>query len=138
MIKYTLKCAEGHDFESWFDGAEAYEKLETAGLLSCAVCGNSEVSRALSAPQVSTARSKEGPLSKPMSTAEQAMAELRKHVEENTDDVGKDFAKEARKIADGDAPERAIRGEAKLEEAKALVEDGIPVAPLPWARKQQN
>ena len=138
MIKYSLKCSDGHEFESWFDGADAYNKLESAGLLSCAVCGGSDVSRALSAPRVSTARSKEGPLSQPMSTAEQAMAELRKHVEENTDDVGKEFAKEARKIADGEAPDRAIRGEAKLDEAKSLIEDGIPVAPLPWSRKQQN
>ncbi|MEM7243430.1 MAG: DUF1178 family protein, partial [Pseudomonadota bacterium] len=91
-----------------------------------------------SAPQVSPARSKAGPLSAPASPAEQAMAELRKHVEANTDDVGTNFATEARKIADGDAPDRAIRGEAKLDEAKALIEDGIPVAPLPWSKKARN
>lgn len=138
MIKYSLKCDKDHVFDSWFDGAEAYEKLEKAGLLCCAVCGSSNVTRRLSAPQVSPARSKAGPLSAPASPAEQAMAELRKHVEANTDDVGTNFATEARKIADGDAPDRAIRGEAKLDEAKALIEDGIPVAPLPWSKKARN
>ena len=137
MIKYSLKCSNGHIFESWFDGAGAYEKLEKANMLSCAVCGCEKVSRRLSAPQVSTAR-KKGPLSAPASAAEQAMLELRKHVEENTVDVGSEFASEARKIADGDAPDRAIRGEAKLDEAKALIEDGIPVAPLPWGKKSRN
>ena len=68
----------------------------------------------------------------------QMFANDRKHVEENTVDVGTEFATEARKIADGDAPDRAIRGEAKLEEAKALIEDGIPVAPLPWGKKARN
>jgi len=138
MIKYSLKCDQGHAFDSWFDGHEAYEKLESSGLLSCAVCGSSHVVRSLSAPQVSPARSKIGPLSAPASAAEQAMVELRKHVEENTVDVGKEFASEARKIADGEAPDRAIRGEARLDEAKALIEDGIPVAPLPWSKKARN
>ena len=71
-------------------------------------------------------------MSQPASPAEQALKELRNHVEANSDYVGKDFASEARAMHVGDAPERPIYGEARVEEAKALIEDGVPVAPLPF------
>ncbi len=74
-----------------------------------------------------------GPLGAPASAAEQALKELRTQVEANSDYVGKDFASEARAMHDGEAPERAIYGEAKVEEAKALIEDGVPVTPLPFS-----
>jgi hypothetical protein len=77
-----------------------------------------------------------GILSAPASPAEQALAEMRKIIEENSEDVGDKFATEARKIHDGDSPERSIIGKAKPEEAKALIDEGIPVAPLPWGRKK--
>lgn len=141
MIKYTLKCTEGHSFESWFQNAAAFDKLMDGGLVTCAVCGALGVEKAIMAPQVQSARSKSkaaGPLSAPSSPAEQALAEMRRHVEENSENVGKRFAQEARAIHDGDAPERAIYGEAKIEDAKALIDDGIPVAPLPWGNKARN
>lgn len=65
------------------------------------------------------------------------IAEMRKHVEQNSDYVGSDFAAEARKMHEGDAEARSIYGEAKLDEAKALIEDGVPVVPLPFAPKQK-
>lgn len=83
-------------------------------------------------PRVASARD-ERPLSGPASTAEQALAELRKQIEAHTEDVGKNFAAEARKIHEGDAPLRPIMGEAKWQDARALIEDGIQIAPLPWA-----
>lgn len=139
MIKYSLKCEQDHHFESWFQNAEAFEKLLKNGMVTCSVCGALGVEKAIMAPQVQSARKKSaGPLSAPASPAEQAMAELRKQVEENSENVGNNFAKEARAIHEGEAPERSIYGEAKLEEAKALFEEGIPVAPLPWGRKRTN
>ena len=88
------------------------------------------------APQVSTARKKTaregGPLTTPASPAEQALAKLKAHVEANSDYVGMEFASEARAIHEGDAPERSIYGEAKPDEARKLIEDGVPVAPLPF------
>jgi hypothetical protein len=153
MINYTLKCANDHRFDSWFQSAEAFDKLKSAGMVSCAVCGDTSVDKAMMAPRVRPARSAAaprqetsptaaetatpptpapGPLSAPASPAEQALKELRDHVQANSDYVGKDFASEARAMHDGDAPERAIYGEAKPEEAKALIEDGVPVAPLPF------
>ena len=79
-----------------------------------------------------------GPLTAPASPAEQALSELRQKIEASSENVGSDFAREARAIHDGDAPLRPIIGEAKPEEAKSLIEDGIPVAPLPWTSRKTN
>lgn len=148
MIKYTLKCTDDHRFDSWFQSAGAFEKLLASGMITCAVCGAPGVEKAIMAPQVRTARKvapsddpvmeKTGPLSEPASPAEQALGEIRRMVEATSEDVGDDFAREARAIHDGDAPERPIYGQARIEDAKALAEDGIPVAPLPWGNKRGN
>ncbi|MHC0053285.1 DUF1178 family protein [Actibacterium sp. D379-3] len=139
MIRYAMNCKQGHRFESWFQSAEAFEKLQAAGMVACAVCGGSEVEKGLMAPRIGAATAAtasdaapERPLSAPASPAEQALTELKRKIEANSDYVGRDFAKEARRIHDGDAPARAIYGEAKLDEARKLIEDGVPVAPLPF------
>ena len=141
MISYTLKCEHDHTFDSWFQSAEAFDKLLAAGMVTCSVCGTLGVEKAIMSPRVRPARNAAKPtagaLSAPASPAEQALAEMRKMVEENSENVGDNFADEARKIHDGDAPERSIIGQAKPEEAKALVEDGIPIAPLPWGNKKR-
>ncbi len=140
MIRYTLRCGNNHGFESWFGSAEAFETLRAAGHVGCPECGSVEVEKALMAPSVTPARrkaapQKEGALSTPRDPREAALAELRRQVEKNSEYVGMNFAAEARKIHDGDAPERSIYGEAKVEEARKLLEDGIPVAPLPFTPK---
>ena len=137
MIRYTLTCDQDHQFESWFQSSKAFDALAKAGHLSCVVCGSATVSLALMAPSVSAKGSK-ADLSAPMSDAEKSLAKLRKDVEHNSDYVGKSFAEEARKMHDGDAPERAIWGEAKLDDAKKLVEDGVPVMPLPFVPKRKT
>lgn len=139
MIQFTLKCPEGHRFDSWFKSAEAYETLKAAGHVSCAVCGSGEIEKAMMAPRVRPSRKsaakgeeKAGALSQPASPAEQALAKLKAHVEANSDYVGLEFASEARAMHSGDVPERAIHGEAKPEEARKLIEEGVPVTPLPF------
>ncbi|WP_270728365.1 DUF1178 family protein [Shimia sp. Alg240-R146] len=147
MINYTLKCANDHRFDSWFQSADAFDKLKAAGMVTCAICGDSHVEKAMMSPRVrpartaATAKSSQEPapaepaaasLSQPATEAEVALKKLRKQVEDNSDYVGKDFAAEARAMHEGTTPGRAIYGEAKLEDAKALVEDGVPVAPLPF------
>ncbi|MDH2327524.1 DUF1178 family protein [Cereibacter sp. SYSU M97828] len=126
MIRYSLKCANGHAFESWFASGEAFERLHGAKHVICPECGDTQVKKALMAPAVRQA------LSEPATDREKALAELRAKVEANSEYVGTDFATEARRIHDGDAPGRSIYGEARPEDAKALIEDGIPVAPLPF------
>jgi len=144
MIQYALKCAQAHEFDSWFQSAAAFDKLAGAGMVACAICGSTKVEKAIMTPRVQAARKAAtkpplpdapkapGPLSQPASAAEQAVTDLRKKIEENSDYVGVGFAQEARAMHDGDAPERSIYGEAKPEEAKQLIEDGIPVLPLPF------
>lgn len=146
MIRYTLRCGKGHGFDSWFQSAEAYESLRASGHVACAVCGDTSVEKAVMAPQVRPARNAAvraepavpGPLSGPKSAAEQAFAELRAKIEAETEDVGNRFANEARAIHHGEAPERAIRGQARHDEARSLIDEGIAVAPLPFGPRKTN
>lgn len=137
MIRYALTCDNDHHFESWFQSSDAFEKLAKAGHLSCTRCGSNDVTRALMAPSV-PAKANAKDLTTPNDDAETALSRLRKEVEENSDYVGPSFAQEARKMHDGEAPERAIYGEAKIDEAKKLIEDGVPVAPLPFMPKRKT
>lgn len=143
MIRYALKCPDGHGFESWFQSASAYDALATAGHVSCPVCGSSKVEKTLMAPAVQATRETPAEparpaLAAPSNPVEEALAALRRQVEENSEYVGMNFASEARRIHAGNAPERAIHGEARPDEARKLIEDGVPVAPLPFmpARKR--
>ncbi|MEP3334252.1 DUF1178 family protein [Sedimentitalea sp.] len=140
MIQYALKCAEGHSFDSWFQSASAFDKLMQSGMISCAVCGGTDVEKAIMAPSVRNARNDKDAraLSTPANPAEQALAELRKKIEKNSDYVGMNFAAEARAMHEGTAPERSIYGEAKADEARKLVEDGVPVAPLPFTPNRKT
>ncbi len=145
MIRYTLKCARDHRFESWFQSVEAFDTLRGQNLLSCPDCGSAEVEKTIMAPRVRPARKatsepeKQLPaLSEAADPREQAIAEIRRQIEENSDYVGLNFANEARAIHDGDAPARTIHGEAKPEDAKKLLEDGVPVAPLPFVPRSKT
>lgn len=139
MIRFTLSCDNDHRFDSWFASAAAFDTLDRAGMLACAVCGSAKVHKALMAPAVTTDRPDARPLSAPASPAEQALADLRRKVEEGSEYVGLSFAAEARAMHDGDTPERAIWGEARADEARRLIEDGVPVAALPFGpRKRTN
>ena len=142
MILYALTCSNDHSFESWFQSAEAFDRLAGAAHVACTICGSTEVAKPLMAPAVRSGRKTlmppaDKPLTAPRNPVEAAFAEMRRKVEQNSDYVGLNFATEARAIHDGTAPERSIYGEARLEEAKKLIEDGVPVAPLPFmpARK---
>jgi len=158
MIKYRLSCDKGHSFESWFSSSGDYDRLEKAGHLGCAVCGSDAVRKALMTPSVSTDRPATrggaatggaadapqaeacppSPLSQPLSPAEQAMRALREKVETMSEDVGTRFAHEARAMHAGETAERPIRGQARPAEARALIEEGVPIVPLPWKTGPRN
>ncbi|MCG3267947.1 DUF1178 family protein [Yoonia sp. I 8.24] len=134
MIRFHLKCDQGHAFESWFQSGEAFDKLSRTGLITCETCGSTAVSKSIMAPAVSTSAEITAP-----KAAENPIEKLRDEVESKSDYVGDKFVKEARDMHDGITPERPIYGEAKLDEAKKLVDDGIPVMPLPFIpRKKAN
>lgn len=132
MIRYALKCPQGHAFESWFQSAAAFDALVNSGHVTCAVCGSSEVSKALMAPRVS-APSESGPDDRQT----EIIARMRREVEENATYVGGKFAEKAREMHEGLAPETSIYGEASPSEARALIEEGVPVLPLPFRPKQK-
>lgn len=161
MIRYSLKCINDHHFESWFRAAEAFESLRTAGHLSCPECGTTEVEKALMAPRVQSARETEtratalpeqleappepepaiakgGRLNAPTSEREAAIAELRRRIEAHSEYVGVGFAAETRRIHSGEADARPIYGEAKPEEARALIEEGLPIVPLPFLPSRKS
>ncbi len=142
MIRYNLKCARAHEFEAWFRSSAAYDEQRKAGQVGCAVCGATEVEKAVMAPALkaaATAAPDLAPrLSTPASPAEAALAALRRKIETTSDYVGREFAAEARRIHDGEGAKRAIWGEASLDDARALKDDGIPVAPIPWMRRTDD
>jgi hypothetical protein len=140
MIRYTLRCDKAHDFESWFQSAEAFDALKSAGHVTCPDCGSTDVEKSLMAPGVRTARKSEvtGPLRQAETEREKALASLRNEVEKNSEYVGLEFATEARRMHDGEAPERSIYGEARIDEARKLLEDGVPVAPLPFTPRSRT
>lgn len=144
MIRYNLVCTAGHDFESWFRDAAAYDKAAKAHAVTCPECGTSDVVKALMAPSVSTARKREAAAMKvaapdPRQAAMvEMMRKLRDHVTENADYVGGKFAEEARKIHYQEVEARGIYGEASPEEARSLVEEGIDFLPLPVLPEDGN
>lgn len=149
MIRYALVCDQSHEFESWFPGAAAYEQQVKRGLVTCPVCNSARVSKQIMAPNV--ARTDRGEttevrpqaqqvtlLDEKMTALREMMREMRQHIMQNTTDVGASFPEEARKIHDGEAEARPIRGEASWEEARELLDDGIQVLPIPPLPDERN
>ena len=151
MIKFTLVCEEAHDFESWFANGATYEAQVKDGLVACPVCNSTHVTKAVMTPALMTQRRR--PAGAPVAdTAPQPvvllderqqmlramMQHVRSKIIENSDDVGKRFPLEARRMHEGEIPARSIRGEASLDDARSLVEDGIEILPLPLAPEEWN
>jgi hypothetical protein len=132
MISFTLRCKNDHRFDSWFTSSAAFETLAASGHVACPMCGDKSVEKALMAPAIAHGEAKPHAKAEVEAKAAEMIAQMRQMVEENSDYVGMNFAAEARAMHLGDMPARAIYGEAKADEAKSLIEDGIPVAPLPF------
>jgi len=155
MIRFSLRCDNAHEFESWFKDSASHERMAAAGLVDCPVCGDTRVTKALMAPAIRKTKGVKGraaalPAAAPAPTTEPdietprlaagpmpaqivaLLQRMRQEVEKSCDYLGKDFAKEARRIHEGEAEARGIYGEATEAETEALREDGIEVARLPW------
>ncbi len=136
MIKYQLRCAVEHEFEAWFRDSADFDVQAEDGLVECPVCGSDDVRKAVMAPAIarrSNARSRAM-----RRDIVQAMNRARDYVEKNFDYVGEQFPEEARKIHYGETEERSIYGEATGKEVKELVDEGVPVAPLPATPKKTD
>jgi hypothetical protein len=132
VIKYALVCAFEHRFEGWFGSSDEYDDQARRGLVSCPLCGSSDVRKQIMAPSVAGTKARGGPGEASTRTmVMEAMGRMRRHVIDNFDYVGDRFATEARAIHEGSAEERGIYGEATRKEVTGLIEDGVQIAPLP-------
>jgi hypothetical protein len=156
MIRYSLRCDKDHSFESWFQSSGAYDSQVKRKLVACPVCGSAKVEKAIMAPRIVGKKGRdkapvpvESPAETPavestplMMTQERELRaklkELRDHIVKNADNVGERFPNEARKMHYGDIEHRPIYGEASPEEAKALIDEGVEVAPLPVLPEDRN
>ena len=130
MIRYSLRCAFGHEFEAWFRNGEGFEAQQSADEIACPECGDTHVEKALMAPSIGRSREPRPPMSPAQLRA--ALTELRRQVETHCDYVGEQFAEEARKIHYGEVDPRAIYGEATDTESRELDEEGIKFGRIPW------
>ncbi|PNG27737.1 DUF1178 family protein [Methylocella silvestris] len=166
MIKFSLRCADGHEFESWFKEGVAFDAQAGAGLISCPVCQSASVSKAIMAPALARRdRFNEAPAVSAQAAPSQGaaapdvpavaggpveifsaadaklremVAAFRQRVLENSDDLGDKLAEEALKIHHGLAPDRPIHGQASYENVRLLIEEGVNILPLPRAPGEFN
>jgi hypothetical protein len=164
MISYALACANGHAFESWFQNSAAYDKQRKRGLVCCPICEDTKIEKAIMSPRLAGTRKRgrgamqaETPAEAPTSDVpateikapvammspqerefRQKLKELREHLTKNADYVGQKFPDEARKMHYGETEHRSIYGEASLQDAKDLHEEGIEVQPLPALPDERN
>ncbi len=127
MIRYSLACVGEHEFEAWFSDSKAYDRQRKRKLVECPTCGSTEVHKQIMAP---TVRSSDKAVPAEVAAAKVA-AEIRQHIETTHDYVGDRFASEARAMYYGEADHRPVWGEVTPDEAKELVEEGVPALPLP-------
>ncbi|HEY8161292.1 MAG: DUF1178 family protein [Methylocystis sp.] len=126
MVHYALICDEGHHFDGWFRDSATFEQQSEQRLIACPFCASTGVTRGVMAPHVTRSGRDGAP-----ELLQQMIRKLRDKVVSGSEDVGDRFPEEARAIEDGDAERRPIRGRATFEEAKALLEDGIEILPIP-------
>lgn len=141
MILFKLRCAAEHEFETWFRDNAAFDRLSRRGAIACPECGDTAVGKALMAPRLGRSRSDPAPAPAagpapaiPPSPAQlrHMLQHLRRQVEAHCDNVGERFAEEARRIHKGESDPRGIYGEATEAESRALAEEGIEFARIPW------
>ncbi|WP_026607737.1 DUF1178 family protein [Methylocapsa acidiphila] len=154
MIKFALVCHEGHEFESWFQNGAAFDRQADSGLILCPNCGSAKVAKAIMAPALASRSAAEPSPAQSTAPAEGAapvallqerdhelramINELRTRIFTDTDNVGAHFFEEASKIHQGLAPERPIHGLASFEEARALLDEGVGILPIPPAPADYN
>lgn len=158
MIRYSLVCEGGHEFDSWFPGSAAYDEQARRGLVECPFCRSTQVKKSIMSPRLAKgglveAPSESGPAKEAESAGETAapvvmderlvalrsmIREMRTAIAKHTTDVGSSFPEQARKMHAGETEHRPIRGEATREEVRDLVEDGVPILPVPALPDEWN
>ncbi len=162
MIRYALRCEQGHAFESWFQSSSAFDSQLKRKLVACPVCDSIKVEKAIMAPRIVSKKGRDSaaPITAPAPNPEAVpgtqppgpqalmmaqerelrakLKELRDHIVKNADNVGERFPNEARKMHYGEIEHRPIYGEASPDEARALIDEGVEVSPLPVLPEDRN
>ena len=156
MIRYSLVCENGHEFDSWFPGSDAYDEQARRGLVECPACRTTQVKKSIMAPRLSKGGSEPASDSAPANESSERQSpapvvmderlvalrtmirEMRTTIAKHTTDVGSAFPDEARKMHTGEIEHRPIRGEATADEARELIEDGVPIMPMPMLPDERN
>lgn len=153
MIRYSLVCDSGHEFDSWFPGSAAYDEQARRGLVECPTCGSVQVRKSIMAPSLAKGGASASEPVEDAATPQAAVPvvmderlaalrtmirEMRTSIAQHTTDVGPAFPDEARKMHNGDVEHRPIRGEATPDEARELIEDGVPILPIPMLPDDRN
>lgn len=163
MIKYRMRCGQGHVADIWFRDSAACDQQMAAGHVACPECGDARMEKSLMAPSVTTSEAKAERAASPAPATPAASAPapaappqavmtaqamrreiegrlraLRAHIEATSENVGSDFPAEARAIHVGEAEQRAIYGQCTPDEAEELAEEGVPVVAVPWVDSRDD
>ena len=150
MINFSLICEKNHEFEGWFRTSEDYVSQIKQGLISCPFCNNTSIRKALMAPAVRSSKktyeeklpSHKNEKNKKVENKSLikddnirvALRNFRSYIEKNCEDVGDNFAKEARLISKGKSKERSIYGKVNNKDAEKLLDEGIEITAIPWIK----
>ena len=135
MIKYSLRCSDGHNFEAWFSSSKAYEDQTQDSLVLCPLCDSREIKKNIMSPNIGKKGNKSN-TNNDVKKIEVMMKKVRKHVEKNYEYVGEKFPEEARAMHYEEKESKDIYGEYAIEEAKELIEEGIDIHPIPGINKK--
>ncbi len=137
MIKYNLKCQNDHEFESWFYDSNEFENLYNKRLLECIYCSSKKINKSIMAPMVSNIKKKDDIklFNQTLRDQKNTLSQIRKYIEKNFENVGKNFSKKVREIYYDKKNKKTIYGTTTLKERKELAEEGIDLLSVPWVNK---
>ena len=140
MIKYNLKCKNKHEFESWFSNSKEFEKLRSKKMIECIYCKSKEIEKSIMSPLVlnKEEKTKKEKSLEDFKKVKKELVKIRKFVEKNFENVGKNFSREVRNVYYDNRKNKNIYGQATPEETEELKEEGIEVASIPWVDKSEN
>ena len=138
MIKYNLICDNEHEFESWFSDSLKFEKLKKKKLLECIFCSSKRIEKSIMSPMISNSSNLEisqNKFEKELFKEKKMLEQIRKHIEENYEYVGKNLSKKVREIYYDKKSKKPIYGTTTPKEREELAEEGIDLLSVPWIGK---
>ena len=138
MIKYNLKCSNGHEFISWFSDSLEFDKLNKKKLLECIYCSSKKINKSIMAPMISGGKLKEDSsylLNKKLSNTKKELLQIRNYIEKNFEFVGDKFSQKVRDVYYDKKTRKTIYGSTTKEEREELAEEGIDLISIPWVSK---